>query len=134
MSDVKVKLDWNGGMKFTAVNASGQQTVIDGDRKTAASPVEVLLEALGACTAIDVVLILEKMRTPAKKLEVTIDGNRRQTDPKYYTDLRVRFDVWGDTIKPEKLARAINLSFEKYCSVYHTLRPDLKVETEFQIH
>ena len=134
MSDVKVKLDWNGGMKFTAVNASGQQTVIDGDRKTAASPVEVLLEALGACTAIDVVLILEKMRTPAKKLEVTIDGNRRQTDPKYYTDLRVRFDVWGDAIKPEKLARAINLSFEKYCSVYHTLRPDLKVETEFQIH
>jgi len=134
MSDVKVKLDWNGGMKFTAVNVSGQQTVIDGDKKTAASPVEVLLEALGACTAIDVVLILEKMRTPATKLEVTIDGNRRQTDPKYYTDVRVRFDVWGDGIKPDKLARAINLSFEKYCSVYHTLRPDLKVETEYHIH
>ena|SRR5215475_5151601 len=134
MSDVKVKLDWNGGMKFTAVNASGHQTVIDGEKKTAASPVEVLLEALGACTAVDVVLILEKMRTPATKLEVTIDGNRRQTDPKYYTDLRVRFDVWGDAIKPDKLARAINLSLEKYCSVYHTLRPDLKVETEYHIH
>ncbi|MCI0660359.1 MAG: OsmC family protein [Acidobacteria bacterium] len=134
MSEVKVKLDWNGGMKFTAVNANGQLTAIDGDNKTAASPVELLLEALGACTGIDVVLILEKMRTPATQLEVTIVGNRQQTDPKYYTALRVRFDVWGDAIKPDKLARAINLSLEKYCSVFHSLRPDLKVETEYQIH
>jgi putative redox protein len=134
MSEVKVKLDWNGGMKFTAVNASGHQTVIDGDKQTAASPVELLLEALGACTAIDVVLILEKMRTPTTRVEVTINGKRRETDPKYYTDLQVLFDVWGDAIKPEKLERAINLSFEKYCSVFHTLRPDLKVETEYHIH
>jgi putative redox protein len=134
MSDVTVKLNWNGGMEFTAANASGHQTLIDGDKKAAPSPVELLLEALGACTAIDVVLILQKMRTPATRLEVTIDGNRRQTDPKSYTDVRVRFDVWGDEIKPEKLARAINLSFEKYCSVYHSLRPDLKVETEYHIH
>jgi putative redox protein len=134
MSEVTVKLHWNGGMKFTAANASGQQTVIDGDKETAASPVELLLEALGACTGIDVVLILEKMRTPATRLEVSIDGNRRPTEPKYYTDLRVRFDVWGEALKPDKLERAINLSFEKYCSIYHTLRPDLKVETEFHIH
>jgi putative redox protein len=134
MSDVTVKLSWTGGTKFRAANASGHQTVIDGDKQAAPSPVELLLEALGACTAIDVVLILQKMRTPATRLEVMIDGNRRKTDPKSYTDVRVRFDVWGDEIKPEKLARAINLSLEKYCSVYHTLRPDLKVETEYHIH
>ncbi|MCI0391762.1 MAG: OsmC family protein [Acidobacteria bacterium] len=134
MSDVGVKLSWNGGMKFTAVNASGHETVIDGDKKTAASPVEILLEALGACTAADVVMILEKMRTPAQRFELTLDGNRHTPEPRYYTEVRVRFDVWGDGINPDKLARAINLSFGKYCSVYHSLRPDLKTQAEFRLH
>jgi putative redox protein len=134
MSDVSVKLNWDGEMRFTGVNAAGHVTPIDGNKKAAASPVEILLEALGACTGIDVVLILEKMRTPAERLEIALEGNRHQTEPRYYTKVRLRFDIWGDGINPDKLARAINLSLAKYCSVYHSLRPDLKTVAEFRLH
>jgi putative redox protein len=134
VSDVSVKLNWDGEMRFTGVNAAGHETLIDGNKKAAASPVEILLEALGACTGIDVVLILEKMRTPAGRLEIALAGNRHQTEPRYYTEVRLRFDVWGDGINPEKLARAIKLSIEKYCSVYHSLRTDLKTVAEFRLH
>jgi putative redox protein len=134
MSDVTVKLNWVSGEKFTGVNAGGVETVIDGDRQQGASPVELLVEALAACVSIDVVAILEKMRTPATKFEVTTEGDRHTPTPRYLTDAQMRFDVWGDGINPDKLARAINLSISKYCSVYHSLRDDLKLRPEFRIH
>jgi putative redox protein len=134
MSDVTVKLNWNGGSAFTGLNSSGHETVIDGDKKSGASPVELLLEALGACSAIDVVIIMEKVRTPLQRLEVTLEGLRHSPEPRYYTDVRVNFDAWGEEINPDKLARAIYLSFAKYCSVYHSLRPDMKLQTGFRIH
>jgi putative redox protein len=134
MSDVTVKLNWDGGSKFTGVNVNGDKTVIDGDRKDGPNPVEVLLEALGACTAVDVVIIMGKVRTPLQRLEVTLEGNRHSPEPRYFTDVRVLFDAWGESVKPEKLSRAIKLSLEKYCSVYHSLRPDLILQTAFRIH
>ncbi|MCG3159328.1 MAG: Protein YhfA [Acidobacteria bacterium] len=134
MSDISVKLNWNGGLKFTGVNAGGLETALDGDKQSGASPVELLVEALGACVAIDVVLILEKMRTPAAKFEMTLDADRHSPEPRYLTGVRIRFDVWGDGIKPDKLTRAINLSISKYCSVYHSLRDDLKLQPQFRIH
>lgn len=134
MSEVTVQLHWNGGLQFTGTNARGHATVLDGNQEAGASPVELLLEALGACAAVDVVVILEKVRTPATKLEVTVGGNRHSPEPRYFTDARVRFDVWGTDVNPDKLARAINLSLGKYCSVYHSLRPDLKLQAEFRIH
>lgn len=134
MSDLTVKLSWNSGLRFTGVNAGGVETAIDGDSQSGASPVELLLEALGACVSIDVVLILEKGRTPVAKVEVALEGDRNQTEPRYLTDARMAFDVWGDGISPHKLARAINLSINKYCSVYHSLRDDLKLRAQFRIH
>lgn len=134
MSDLTVKLNWNGGLKFTGVNAGGLETAIDGDKQSGASPVELLLEALGACVSIDVVVVLEKVRTPAARLEVTLEGDRHSPEPRYLTEARMRFDVWGDGISPDKLARAINLSIAKYCSVYHSLRDDLKLQPQFRIH
>src|SRR5262245_55562550 len=133
MSDVSVKLTRIEGMKFAGVNSAGHETITDGEKKAAASPVEMLLESLGGCTGSDIVLILDKMRTPAERLEIAIEGDRRRTEPRYYTDLRLRFDVWGG-IDPEKMARAVRLSFEKYCSVFHSLRADLKTTAEFRIH
>jgi putative redox protein len=134
MSDLTVKLNWNGGLRFTGVNAGGIETAIDGDTQSGASPVELLLEALGACVSVDVVLILEKMRTPASKFEVTLEADRHQTQPRYLTSARMSFDVWGEGIAPDKLTRAINLSISKYCSVFHSLRDDLKLHSQFRIH
>lgn len=134
MSDLTVKLNWNDGLRFTGVNARGIETAIDGDSQSGASPVELLLEALGACVSVDVVLILEKGRTLAAKIEVTLEGDRTQKEPRYLTDARMSFDAWGDGINPHKLARAINLSINKYCSVYHSLRDDVKLQAQFRIH
>ena len=134
MSDVTVKLNWNGGLKFTGVNAGRIETVIDGDHLDGASPVELLLEALGACSAVDVVVIMEKVKTPLARLEVVLDGDRRSKDPRYVESVRIKFDAWGDGISADKLARAINLSIGKYCTVYHSLRTDLKLLAQFRIH
>jgi putative redox protein len=134
MSNLTVKLNWNGGTRFTGVNAGGIETAIDADKQSGASPAELLLEALGACASVDVVSILEKMQTPAAKFEVTLEADRARTDPRYLTVARMLFDVWGDGITPDKLVRAINLSISKYCSVYHSLRDDLKLRPQFRIH
>ena len=134
MGTVTTKVTWNGELRFTGTSAKGHETVLDGNTQAGPSPVETLLEALGACAAIDVVLILEKSRTPAQKLEVTLTGNRHEPEPRYFTDAVMRFDIWGAGIRPETLARAINLSVTKYCSVYHSLRADLKVQPAFRLH
>ena len=134
MSDVTVKLNWTGGQAFTAVNSAGIETVMDGNRQAGASPVEILMEALGACSAIDVVVIMEKVRTPLQKLEVVVDADRRPTEPRYVENVRIAFDAWGDGVNYDKLARAINLSIGKYCSVFHLLRTDLKLIAKFRVH
>jgi putative redox protein len=134
MSDVTVKLTWNGGLKFTGVSAGGIETALDGDKQSGASPVEILLKALGACAAIDVVVILDKQKTPVQRLEITLEGDRHQPEPRYFTAVRLCFDVWGDGIKPDKLERAIRLSIGKYCSVYHSLRRDLTLTPAYRIH
>src|SRR6266542_4259097 len=105
MSDLTVKLNWNGGLRFTGVNAGGIETAIDGDSQSGASPVELLLEA-----------------------------DRHRPEPRYLTNAQMSFDVWGDEVTPDKLVRAINLSISKYCSVYHSLRDDLKLQSQFRIH
>jgi putative redox protein len=134
MSDITNKLVWNGALRFTGRSANGHEIIIDGNREGGASPMEILLEALGACSAIDLVVILEKSRTPAQRLEVTLAADRRASEPRYFTTARVRFDVWGIGIRPEAVARAIKLSFSKYCSVYHSLRSDLKLQPEYRLH
>jgi len=95
---------------------------------------DLLLEAIGACSAVDVVMILERMRQPLARLEVSLEGDRHAPEPRYFTAVRARFDVWGEGLKHDKVVRAINLSFTKYCSVYHSLRPDLKLRPEYRIH
>lgn len=134
MSDVAVKLKWEGDLRFSGYNAGGIKTEIDGDHKSAASPVDILVEAIGACSAVDVVLILQKMRTPATRLEISIDADRHSPEPRYLTGLRLLFDIWGSDIKPEKAARTIQLSLVKYCSVFNSLRPDIITEASFRIH
>jgi putative redox protein len=128
------KLIWKSELNFTGQNAKGLTTPIDGNTESGPSPMELLLEAVGGCSAIDVVLILQKMREPFDRLEVTLEGGRNGTEPKYFTAITVYFDVWGDGISNDKVARAINLSFAKYCSVFHSLRQDLQLAAQFRIH
>ena len=133
MADISTSLKWNGELKFTGRNAKGFTTDFDGNTEISASPMEGLLESVGSCSAIDVVLILQKMREPLAALEVKMEGDRQATEPRYYHTIRARFDLWGG-LSAEKVERAINLSFSKYCSVFHSLRSDLKLFAEYRLH
>jgi putative redox protein len=94
----------------------------------------MVLEALGTCPAVDVVTILAKMRESLKRLEITVDAERNNEPPRYIKSARVYFDLWGEDLNPEKVVRAIDLAFTKYCSVFHSLRDDLILLTAFRLH
>lgn len=128
----RVTLRWSEAMRFEARTGSGAVTSIDGEGGLSPSPVELLLESVGACSGIDVVEILRKGRHDVEELEVEVEGTRRSEAPRRYTDLRFTFRIRGEV--PRAAAeRAVDLSLEKHCSVFHTLREDLDVETEIQM-
>jgi putative redox protein len=109
---------WIGEEKFAATSPSGHAIVIDSDRASnkAAGPMELLLMALGACTATDVVSILKKKRQKLEALEVICSGERAPEPPAVWTKLEVLYRLRG-TLDEAAVQRAIELSEQKYCSV-----------------
>jgi putative redox protein len=89
----------------------------------------VLLSALGACSGIDVADILAKRRTPAERLSIDVEGERREEHPRRFTRIRVTFNVDGAGIEAPHVERAITLALEKYCSVAASLASDIVLET-----
>jgi len=128
--DKQVRLSWTGtGLVFDGGPVGGPQLVVDGDSATGPSPMDLTLMGLAACMAIDVRVILEKGRIPLESLDMTAEGTRADDVPRRYTAIRLTYRVTG--VPPgdkEKVERAIELSREKYCSVLHSMRPDLPVE------
>ncbi len=126
-----VTLDWDGDLRF---RGSVDETLIavDGDAVNAASPVQLLATGLAGCMAIDVVHILAKMRTPAASLSTDLIVERAPSDPRRVVAATMNFTVTGDV--PEKnVQRALDMSHETYCSVWHSLRQDIAFETTFDV-
>jgi putative redox protein len=129
-SDVtRLELSWASGQHFDVTDASGRTMVLDGDKASGFSPMEALLSSLAGCMGIDVVLILEKMRTGFEGLSMSVEGERVAEPPRHFERIRLRFRIRGD-VPRDKAERAVRLSFENYCSVFHTLRRDLDVVSE----
>jgi putative redox protein len=98
------------------------------------SPMEALLAALAGCMAVDVLVILEKSRVEVSELEVDIEGDRAPDPPQRFMRIRIVFRLAGPGEEDEgRIHRAIELSRDKYCSVHHSLRPDLEIETVFEL-
>lgn len=117
---------WTGNLVFEA--QAGQHTlVLDGDGAAGISPVQLLGAALGGCMGTDVALILTRGRQPLKALDVELHATRAETDPRRFVGVRLHFAVRG-AVDPPQLDRAIALSREKYCSVWHSLRQDITLE------
>ncbi len=125
--DVITRLIWQDQLRFEATTDGNRRLLLDGDNETGFSPMGALLTSLCGCMAIDVVLILGKMKQPVKQLEVLARGQRRPDPPRYFEQVEVEFRIGGPIDRP-KIDRAIQLSLDKYCSVLHSLRPDLKVD------
>ncbi len=132
MADATVQLEWqHEGLVFKGGAPGGVPTMADGNGKVAISPVQTLLFSLASCTASDVVEILGKMRVTFDDLRVTVEGDRAPTAPRFYTAIRMRYEVRGLPADcHEKLNRAIQLSHRKYCSVMHSLRSDIEFHTD----
>lgn len=118
----KAELTWVDGMRFVVQGGSKHAIVIDtseahGGSGSATSPMELALEALIGCTAMDVVSILKKKRLQISDFRIVAEGDRAENHPRVYTKIRLRFVVSGKEI-PEKAVRdAIDLSKDVYCSV-----------------
>ena len=120
---------------FVGVSPSGHAQVLDTDkeRSSAATPVALLLIALGSCTAEDVISILRKKREQVTDYRVEVSGERRAEHPRAFTRMEVRHIVRGRDISERALAQAIELSETKYCSVAATLRPTVEIVSTYEI-
>ena len=126
------------GGGFVARSDSNHAVVFDwaeqsGGTGSAATPVEMVLMALGACTAIDVVSILEKVRSPAASLRVELSAERSEAHPRVFTKIHLEYILKGEGIKPAAVDRAIKLSEEKYCSVGGMLGEVARITSSFTI-
>jgi putative redox protein len=129
----KASLTWDKDLIFLGRTPRGFELDFDAEAQWGCIPTESLLLSIAGCLAIDVVSFVTKMKAKISKFKVDIAGERNPTPPQYYTKIDMVLHISGENITPKKLDRAISLSQEKYCSVYHSLRKDLKVNVTYAI-
>jgi putative redox protein len=129
----RVTLRWQQGMVFRGGEPGGPETTVDGDNAVAPGPMLTLLLAAASCTGSDVVAILEKMRVALAECRIEASGVRRETEPRRYLSLHLDYHLRGAGLDEAKARRAIELSITKYCSVIHSLAPDIRVTHGFTL-
>ena len=128
---VVVTTTWKGDLAFD-VAAGSHGIITDGDGTTGLSPVQLLCAALAGCMATDVALILTRGRQDLRGLVVSLTATRAEAEPRRLLGVTIHFGVTG-SVSGAALDRAIALSREKYCSVWHSLREDITLETTSSI-
>ena len=125
---------WIEGQKFVATGPSGHAITVDSDRETnsAPGPMELVLMALGACTATDIVIVLKKKRQKLEGLEVLCSGERAAQPPTVWTKLEIVYRLQGN-LDEAAVKHAIELSEEKYCSVAAMLKKTAKITWRYEI-
>ena len=135
---MKVIVQRNSGVHFTAFTQSGQKLELDGSedaggQNQGARPMELVLAGLAGCSAIDVISILNKMRQSVTDCRIEVDGIRIDTIPAVFSDIHLTFLISGKSLDPVKVERAVTLSVEKYCSVSKMLESTVKIFHEIRI-
>jgi putative redox protein len=131
----KATIRFSGEDLFVGLTPSGHALPIETDstRNRAASPMELLLLALGGCSGVDVISILQKKRQHVTDYRIEVSGDRREDHPRAYTRMFVKHIVRGRGVSEKALADAIELSDKKYCSVAATLRGIPEIITSYEI-
>lgn len=122
---------WIEGFRFEADASSHHSVVMDGDKVSASTPMELVLIALCGCTGYDVVSILKKKREPLAGLEVHAQAERAEGSPAVYVSIHLTYRVRGDVSK-KSAEDAVRLSKEKYCSVSAMLEKTAKITTAIE--
>lgn len=128
---VLLTLTWEDALRFQG-DAGGRALVLDGDSQAGVSPVEALGFALAACMGADLVHILKKQRADLRGCEIRLTGRRADTEPRRYLAIELRFVLEGD-LEADRVERALALSREKYCSVWHSMRQDVELRVEYEV-
>jgi putative redox protein len=133
--DSKATIHYAGDNMLVGISPSGHSLMmgVGDDRDTAATPLELLMIAVGGCTAVDVISILKKKRQIITDYRVEVRGERRDERPRSFTKFYVHHIVQGKSVSSEAVESAIKLSDEKYCSVADTVKPKAEVITSFEI-
>jgi putative redox protein len=129
---IQAALEWKGGLQFLA-RSGDRELVLDGDAMQACSPMETLLMSLAGCMAIDIVHILGKMQARLGGVQARAEGRRAESDPRRFASIRLHFEVCGEDLERNDIDRVIALSREKYCSVYHSLHPEIQVDISCEV-
>ena len=134
----KIVLNWKGNFRFEAKNQQGLSVSFDaslkyGGEETALTPMETLLASLAGCTSFDVVNILKKKRQNITGYSVETEAERREEPPKVFTKIHIKYFVKGKNISNEAVERAIQLSYDKYCSVGAMLKKTAEITTSYEI-
>ncbi len=130
------KVTWFGARQFVGVDSSKHSVVVsseDEDNGTGMNPLELMLVALGSCTAMGVVDILQRKRQDVRSFEVNVSGEMEQGPPRGIRSINVDYIIEGSDISEKAVEDAIQLSLEKYCSVSGTLKCAPEVIPSFQI-
>jgi putative redox protein len=128
---MSLSLVWQSGLHFKS-GPDGPSVALASSVPGVPSPMHALAYAVMGCMAMDVVHVLQKGRHDLRGLTVAFEGDRAAETPKRYTSMHLHFTVTG-AVPEEAVARAIQLSRDKYCSVFATLRPDLDFRTSVTI-
>lgn len=130
---MSASLEWQRDLFFTATTQRGYDLDFDADAQMGCMPLEGLLMSLAGCMAIDVVAILKKMRCEIESFRMEIAGQRNPTPPQRLRSVKMTLHIKGGGVTEEKAARAVDLSRDTYCSVRHSLREDIEIETDLRV-
>ncbi|QNM99006.1 OsmC family protein [Chitinimonas koreensis] len=135
---MRARIKWIENVSFLAQSESGHSVLLDGapaagGQNLGPRPMEMVLMGTGGCTAFDVVSILRKGRADVVDVDVQLEAERAETEPKVFTRIHMHFVVKGRNLKPEQVKRAIDLSAEKYCSASIMLGKTAEISHDFEI-
>lgn len=135
---MKARVKWVEQATFLGESASGHAVVMDGPpesggRDLGIRPMEMVLLGMGGCTAFDVVMILKKARQPVTDCVVEMEAERATSEPRVFTRIHVHFVVTGSGLSDKQVARAVELSAEKYCSASIMLGKAVDISHGYEI-
>ena len=125
------EIEWQGGNRMLARSGEAQ-LLMDSPPEAGPTPVQTLAFALAGCMAMDVALVMLRGRLPMKALRARLVAERASSDPRRLLKVELHFTVAGD-VPPDRVERALQLSRDTYCSVWHSLRPDIELRTSFEV-
>lgn len=132
-NNMSARVEWQQDLQFKATSGSGHTALMDGDKANGASPMEMVLMAVGSCSSVDVVSILKKAKQQVTRCEVAIEGKRADSVPAVFTDIHLHFIVHGTDVSPTHVERAVKLSADKYCSVSIMLSAGVNITHSFEV-